>query len=201
MNFEIREDNIGIFDNFFGDKFCKDYIKYYEELEKNGFIKTRQTERPDVNKLNIDDSGIDLIVPDMYDFGSFNITYHAALFNEIFWREIYKRYINKYEILKHYDGHNIFSIRLQKTKIGQGYHVFHVESQGNMTKNRIAVFMLYLNDVEDGGETEFLYQKTRFKPKKDRLIMWPSSYPYLHRGNPPLSNDKYIITGWIEFGN
>jgi hypothetical protein len=201
MNFEIRDDHIGVFDNFFGEKLCNDYIKYYEELDKSGFIKIRQKEKPHVSKIYIDDSGTDLIVPDMYDFGNFNITYHAAQFNAIFWSEVYSKYVKKYEILNFYDGHNIFSIRLQKTKIGQGYHTFHVESNTNHSKNRIAVFMLYLNDVEEGGETEFLYQKTRFKPKKDRLLIWPSTYTYLHRGNPPLSNDKYIITGWVEFGN
>ena len=29
--------------------------------------------------------------------------------------------------------------------------------------------------------------------------MWPSSYPHTHRGNPPLNQDKYIMTGWAEF--
>jgi hypothetical protein len=67
-------------------------------------------------------------------------------------------------------------------------------------RNRIMAFMLYLNDVEVGGETEFLYQKTRIKPQKDRLVIWPAGYTHPHRGNPPLSNEKYIITGWIEYG-
>ena len=61
-------------------------------------------------------------------------------------------------------------------------------------------FMFYLNDVTEGGETEFLYQKCRFKPEKNTLLVWPSQFTHIHRGNPPLSNDKYIITGWIEYG-
>jgi len=32
------------------------------------------------------------------------------------------------------------------------------------------------------------------------MLVWPSQFTHIHRGNPPLSNDKYIITGWIEYG-
>ena len=44
--------------------------------------------------------------------------------------------------------------------------------------------MVYLNDVTEGGETEFLYQKCRFKPKK-MWIVWPAQFTHVHRGNPP----------------
>jgi len=56
-----------------------------------------------------------------------------------------------------------------------------------------------LNDVEEGGETEFLYLKKRFKPIRDRLLIFPAGFTHTHRGNPPLSGDKYILTGWVEF--
>jgi len=58
--------------------------------------------------------------------------------------------------------------------------------------------MLYLNDVEEGGETEFLYQKMRVKPTKGTILIWPADWTHTHRGNPPLSGDKYIYTGWME---
>jgi hypothetical protein len=53
--------------------------------------------------------------------------------------------------------------------------------------------------VEEGGETEFLYLSQRVKPKTGRLVIFPSGYVHTHRGNPPLSGEKYIMTGWIEF--
>jgi len=59
--------------------------------------------------------------------------------------------------------------------------------------------MIYLNDVEEGGETEFLYYARRIKPTQGTLLIWPAYFTHAHRGNPPLSNTKYIITGWIEF--
>mgnify|MGYP003634385878 CR=1 FL=1 len=88
----------------------------------------------------------------------------------------------------------------QKTKVGEGYHFWHCENAEMKARNRILAFMVYLNDVNEGGETEFLYQKCRFKPEKNTLLVWPSQFTHIHRGNPPLSNDKYIITGWVEYG-
>ena len=62
---------------------------------------------------------------------------------------------------------------------------------------RWVAWMVYLNDVEEGGETEFLYQSLRIKPKKGMAVIWPGTYTHLHRGNPPLKGDKYILTGWF----
>ena len=39
----------------------------------------------------------------------------------------------------------------------------------------------------------------RVKPKQGTLVIWPAAFTHTHRGNPPLSNDKYIVTGWTEF--
>ena len=58
-------------------------------------------------------------------------------------------------------------------------------------------WMVYLNDVEEGGETEFLYQKLKVKPSKGTILIWPGCYTHLHRGNTPMTN-KYIATGWWQ---
>ena len=55
-----------------------------------------------------------------------------------------------------------------------------------------------MNDVEEGGETEFLYQSFRVKPKAGTLILFPSFFTHTHRGNPPLKGVKYLATGWIH---
>ena len=67
------------------------------------------------------------------------------------------------------------------------------------TSHRLALVLLYLNDVAEGGETEFLYQSLRIKPKKGTVIICPTDFTHTHRGNPPLSKTKYIATGWVEF--
>jgi hypothetical protein len=68
---------------------------------------------------------------------------------------------------------------------------------GRESSQRALVFTIYLNDVEEGGETEFLHQSIRAKPVKGRCVIWPAAFPYVHRGNPPLKGEKYIMTSWL----
>lgn len=87
-------------------------------------------------------------------------------------------------------------IKVQKTSPTGGYHVWHSENAGYMMAQRVLVWILYLNDIEEGGETEFLYQSMRIKPSKGTCIIWPSGFTHVHRGNAPLKENKYIATGW-----
>lgn len=107
-------------------------------------------------------------------------------------------YMEKFPVIQQYDLTSYY-LNVQKTKAGEGYHIWHPESDGGSSSTkRVLVSMIYLNDVEEGGETEFLYQHKRFKPKKGTVLIWPAYFTHTHRGNPPLSGDKYIVTSWIE---
>ena len=59
--------------------------------------------------------------------------------------------------------------------------------------------MTYLNDVDDGGETEFLYQDVKTKAVKGKTVIFPVEWTHTHRGIPSPTQDKYIITGWFSF--
>lgn len=113
--------------------------------------------------------------------------------------ECLRQYAEKYSIVNHYPPLAVHHLKLQKTEVSGGYHIWHTENVDPQTKNRAFAWMIYLNDVEEGGETEFLYYARRIKPTQGTLLMWPAYFTHAHRGNPPLSNTKYIITGWIEF--
>lgn len=89
--------------------------------------------------------------------------------------------------------------KIQKTLQGEGYHIWHYEQDSHMTRHRVLAWMLYMNDVEEGGETEFLHQRCRFKPTKGTLLVWPAHFTHVHRGNPPLSGEKIILTGWSDY--
>lgn len=87
--------------------------------------------------------------------------------------------------------------KIQKTKVGQGFHQWHHEDAIN--RKRFLVWTVFLNDVVEGGETEFLYQNLRIPAKQGTLCLFPSDWTHLHRGNAPISNDKYIMTGWYNY--
>ena len=98
------------------------------------------------------------------------------------------------------------TVNLQKYKQGQGgYHHWHSEifphphDKKQDSLHRALVFMFYLNDVEQGGETEFIYQQMKLKPSAGNLVLFPARFTHTHKGCVPISNDKYILTSWILF--
>ena len=66
-----------------------------------------------------------------------------------------------------------------------------------MITNRALVYMTYLNTVTDQGETEFKYQKTKYKPVKGKSLIWPTDFTHTHRGIPSPTQEKWIATGWF----
>jgi hypothetical protein len=191
MDKQYQIDNhIGIFKNFMSNQLIDDYLNYFNKCEQQGAVYERK-----IDETLVSDSAISTIK----NINAY-MTYNNKPFIEMFFEEVYPLYVKKYSYLKHLDRHTILEVKIQKTKVGEGYHFWHCESAAMKARNRILAFMVYLNDVTEGGETEFLYQKCRFKPEKNTLLVWPAQFTHVHRGNPPLSNDKYIITGWVEYG-
>lgn len=116
--------------------------------------------------------------------------------------DIVDMFLEQYPVLQAGNYKELFvsNCKVQKTSPSGGYHNWHSEHTNELcSKETLLAFMVYLNDVEDGGETEFLYQSLRVKPIRNRLVLWPAGFTHLHRGNPPLKGDKYIVTGWINY--
>jgi hypothetical protein len=59
--------------------------------------------------------------------------------------------------------------------------------------------MTYLNDINDGGETEFLYQNIKIKPKKGLTLIFPADWTFTHRGIASSTEEKFIVTGWYNY--
>ena len=91
--------------------------------------------------------------------------------------------------------------QIQKYPLNGGFHQWHCERSSSLhpSVSRHLVYMTYLNDVEDGGETEFFYQKIKVKPEKGLTIIWPADWTHTHRGISSKTETKYIITGWLQF--
>ena len=89
------------------------------------------------------------------------------------------------------------SIKLQRTKPGEGYHDWHCEAFNAASCHRVLFWMIYLNTTSEGdGTTEWIYQGVKEQPEQGKLIICPSGFTHTHRGNPSYKDTKYIATGW-----
>ena len=113
------------------------------------------------------------------------------------------RYISAYGFADRVAPYSINEqVQIQHYEPYGGYRAFHAERTGfKPHMARHLVFQTYLNTVEDGGETEFFYQKFKCKAVKGRTLIWPADWTHTHRGIVSPTENKYIITGWYTFNN
>ena len=116
-------------------------------------------------------------------------------------QKVVENYISKYPFCNFYSSWNIVeAINVQIYPPTGGYFKWHTERIGiKYGANRHLVFMTYLNDVTDAGETEFFHQNLKVKPEKGLTLIWPSDWTYTHRGVASPTQEKAIVTGWFEF--
>jgi hypothetical protein len=189
------ENFIGIYDGAFSKDFCEKTMQHFDLQKDNGFFVTRKEEAPKIMK---DDLAVYPCATEesvkMYSKELVN-TFNSVL------QQCYANYSEHFFVLQEPNTapHGNLDIKIQKTIIGGGYHIWHYESCNQFCTDRLIAWMVYLNDVEEGGETEFLYLAKRVKPKQGTLVFWPTGFTHTHRGNPPISNEKYIMTGWLGF--
>ena len=180
--------HIGVYENAFSDEWCNKIIDYFNVNYSESFLRSSD----DGAQLGTRDRTVEI-----------NNQSLQEEFCTVFENTIYPLYQHNY-FFGPPKTFNYTGFKIQKTFPTEGYHVWHaelpstnhVEEKELMT--RFGVYTLYLNDVEEGGETEFLYQSLRIPPKKGTLCIFPSYFTHIHRGNPPLSGEKYILTGWIN---
>ena len=126
----------------------------------------------------------------------------VSMFIEIYMQDLKdKSYIDINEILD-FLGDPKYAIsdsgyQIQKYSTGGKYvwHHDYILNQRNGT--RVLTYLFYLNDDFEGGETEFS-DGTIIKPRTGTLLLFPSTWVYLHRGKEVTKGEKYIATGWLS---
>lgn len=197
MNIE-HKDFIGIYKGVYPEGYCQHLINEFERLMESGAGTNRQ-KGEGTPKHRKDDMQLAL------NFG----VHAAAPFNNqsperIFFdglQRCYEDYTDEYSLLRN-STIIATAMKMQRTSPGGGYHVWHSEQNNGTQAERVLVYTLYLNTLGEveGGETEFLYQRTRIRPEENTMIVWPATFTHAHRGNTVLGNQsKYIVTGWFYY--
>ena len=174
------------------ENICDGLIKYHKENDEHKFTGCIVDAK---GKSVIDKSWKDSIDVQFYKPSTNpNITkYFDAL------KIACSEYCLKYD-LNDYDAD--FTNLIQYYPKNGGFKKWHNErptfgSSKTMITNRALVYMTYLNTVTDQGETEFKYQKIKYKPVKGKSLIWPTDFTHTHRGIPSPTQEKWIATGWF----
>jgi hypothetical protein len=181
----LQNDHIMVIENAFTEKMCRDFIDYAQthpdslSRDKRMFNKTVVSSDKRATISEKDTNGFD------------QIRNHILYLIFEYYSPNYIPLLEDHELLE------LPELNIQRSDIFDGYYVFHSDS----CVSRRITFIIYLNDVDDGGETEFIYQKKKIKPKQGRMVIFPACYTHTHRGNPVYSGVKYVLTGWLNANN
>jgi Rps23 Pro-64 3,4-dihydroxylase Tpa1-like proline 4-hydroxylase len=165
--------------------FCNNVIQKFELDDRK-----RQGQVGSGVRLEIKRS-CDLSITGKEDWKSYDEAFFKSLNNALkeYLRFIPEEYI-QFKALGRFEDDTGYQI--QKTQPGD-YYIWHHDQ----TKTRLVTFIWYLNDVKDGGYTEFI-DGTRIQPEAGKLIIFPATWDFLHRGVSPKTETKYICTGWVH---
>ena len=111
----------------------------------------------------------------------------------------YRQKYPKIDLLNRWDIFDVF--KLQRYKPGEGYFNEHCENSGVGNMGRVLAWMIYLNDVTDGGYTKFPNQNRKFQPRRGDILMWPAYFTHTHYGIVSKTQTKYIVTGWCTYND
>jgi len=91
--------------------------------------------------------------------------------------------------------------QVQKYLKSYGYYRPHVDSfpsPFSTISDRVLAMVIYLNDVDYGGETNFPLHEVAVTPKAGRIVFFPATWTHLHESRVPISSDKWIISSFIN---
>ena len=96
---------------------------------------------------------------------------------------------------------HIGAFNIQRYFPGDHFAKIHCERISIQTIHRMFAWMTYLNDVDDGGVTNFSHYAIKVKPEIGKTLIWPAEWTHAHSGEVLNSGVKYIVTGWMHFAN
>jgi hypothetical protein len=89
---------------------------------------------------------------------------------------------------------DVESVSVQRYEPGQKYDVHY--DDGQLQTPRVVSALLYLNDVDGGGETYFPEFDFKITPKAGTIAVFPSNFIYRHAALPPTKGLKYAAAYW-----
>ena len=170
-------------------KVCEDIIQRFRHDDRKApGITTSGKVMPELKK------SMDLAISDLDEWEDIDRTLFQSLAENL--EEYSKRIL---EII----GNPLWSSEIKDTGYNikryrqNDYYNWHVDCQTYIEGwTRTVAGIWYLNEVEEGGETEFAFGH-KVVPEIGKLILFPATWNFPHRGLSPLEGNKYIITSFV----
>ena len=177
---------------------CDRLMELHRACDRKGLVKRGKMGKGgnlvvDTEKKDSFDISVDLLPPELVN--EYGIErYYTEL------QRCLQQYQEQHPLLKQIGTFRVTeSPSIQHYRPGGGFKMPHFERAGYATTTRMLTWMTYLNDVQDGGGTHFVYQNHTFEARKGRTLIWPSDFTHTHVGVVSPTEHKYIITGWMNF--
>jgi len=143
--------------------------------------------RPDIKR------SLDLFLTDLPEWKDIDTLLFEHLTSAV------KLYSDKFPILERFRLRDR-GYQIQRTEVGEHY-TWHADVGNKHGRDRVYVAIWYLNNVVEGGETEFKYQEYKVTPQVGKLVLFPAGWTHVHQGVSPISNTKYICVAWLCFAD
>ena len=188
------QDFIEIYDNSLTSYQCKEMIDMMNDEDLTpGTCGSGDDGRPEVRK-DVKDS------QDVSGRFSAHITHPITinLVNSL--QKGVDLYVKKHPQLSNLaDWDAVDDYNFQKYNPAQGYFGNHCENESPAHMARVAVWMIYLNTVTEGGGTRFDNYDRVVDAVEGRLVIWPAYWTHHHHGIVSKTQTKYIVTGWFAY--
>ena len=178
--------------NLENETLCNEIISFFEE--------NKLLQKASLNSLNINlnKKKMTEIIINPKDLSNSKF---KSLNNYI--KELYKCFIDYQDqwpfvksLVKDVD---IGLFNIQKYLPGDHFSKVQIERSSLQSSHRVLAWMTYLNEVEDGGTTNFSHYDIKVKPETGKTLIWPAEWTHAHSGEVLNSGVKYIVTGWMHF--
>ena len=191
---------IAVFDGLISRDTCQQFLNEVKPLW------------PEVSYQGKTMGGIDIRTKNSFDmtfsklgFLERNIDYSTVLQNmeSLFlngFTQAVSSYQNKYRALHNWLEIEDTGFQVQCYNKCGGWYREHIDSfPGTESQNRVVSGLIYLNDVDDGGETGFPLHNVEVEARAGRIVLFPSNFTHPHQGKTPLSDDKWIVNTFFVY--
>jgi hypothetical protein len=187
---EKLTDYIKVYDDICDEQLCNEIVGAFESQEDN-HVYINRSKRPTFTEMNISQQ-----------YSKKDSTWMVIQKQvQTCFIDAVSRYMNELDLGPDFPSKYAFEeFRVKKYRQdSDDEFADHVDVGDYNSARRFLVGFLYLNDVEEGGTTDFPKISYSVTPKCGRMLLFPPNWMYRHAGRPVTKGSKYILGTYLHY--